>query len=117
MTKSVAFQSKLASIVEMLAKAAVLEINKLWEDSFALVQVELRRRESEIVALNRKIKLLENEGLSGSEKTPNKSQCFPKKDQYNNNKQQLPPHGDGKQDTSSLLTAPSRVNNYSCTSP
>uniref|UniRef100_A0A3P9KBK0 C2H2-type domain-containing protein n=1 Tax=Oryzias latipes TaxID=8090 RepID=A0A3P9KBK0_ORYLA len=93
MTKSVAFQSKLASIVEMLAKAAVLEINKLWEDSFALVQVELRRRESEIVALNRKIKLLENEGLSGSEKTPNKSPCFPKKDQYNN-KQQLAPHGD-----------------------
>uniref|UniRef100_A0A8C7YNI3 C2H2-type domain-containing protein n=1 Tax=Oryzias sinensis TaxID=183150 RepID=A0A8C7YNI3_9TELE len=92
MTKSVAFQSKLASIVQMLAKAAVLEINKLWEDSFALVQVELRRRESEIVALNRKIKLLENEGLSGSEKTPNKSPCFPKKDQEN--KQQLPSHGD-----------------------
>ncbi|XP_024135339.1 zinc finger protein 629 [Oryzias melastigma] len=92
MTKSVAFQSKLASIVEMLAKAAVLEINKLWEDSFALVQVELRRRESEIEALNCKIKFLENEGFSSFQKAPNKSSsCLPKKDQQ---KQQLPPHGD-----------------------
>ncbi|RVE61047.1 hypothetical protein OJAV_G00166860 [Oryzias javanicus] len=92
MTKSVAFQSKLASIVEMLAKAAVLEINKLWEDSFALVQVELRRRESEIEALNRQIQFLENEGFSGFQKAPNKSSsCFPKKDQQ---KQLLPPRGD-----------------------
>ncbi|XP_054479409.1 uncharacterized protein LOC129111288 [Anoplopoma fimbria] len=61
MANCVAFQNKLTSIMEMLAKAAVLEIGKLWEDGFALVQVELRRRESEIEALNRKLVLMESE--------------------------------------------------------
>ncbi|XP_008293235.1 zinc finger and SCAN domain-containing protein 2 isoform X2 [Stegastes partitus] len=64
MANCVAFQSKLTSIMEMLAKAAVVEISKLWEDGFALVQVELRRREGEIEALNRKLKLMENERLT-----------------------------------------------------
>lgn len=61
---TVAFQSKLASIMEMLAKAAVVEISKLWEDGFALIQVELRRKEDEIEALNRKLMLMEKERLS-----------------------------------------------------
>ncbi|XP_077414340.1 uncharacterized protein LOC144044033 [Vanacampus margaritifer] len=54
-----AFQSKLASIVETLAQAAVLEIAQLWEDAFALVHAELRRREQEVEDLERK--LLENQ--------------------------------------------------------
>ncbi|XP_061549246.1 zinc finger protein 286A [Phycodurus eques] len=54
-----AFQSKLASIMETLAQAAVLEIAQLWEDAFALVHAELRRREREVEALERK--LLENQ--------------------------------------------------------
>ena len=45
----------------MLAQAAVLEISKLWEDGFNLVQVELRRKENEIEALNRKLVSIENE--------------------------------------------------------
>ncbi|XP_060901336.1 zinc finger and SCAN domain-containing protein 5A [Labrus mixtus] len=64
MANCLAFQSKLTSIMEMLAKAAVLEISKLWEDGFTLVQVELRRRENEIEALNRKLKVMENERLT-----------------------------------------------------
>ncbi|XP_061694940.1 zinc finger protein 286A [Syngnathoides biaculeatus] len=54
-----AFQSKLASIMETLAQAAVLEIAQLWEDAFTLVHAELRRREREVEALERK--LLEKE--------------------------------------------------------
>lgn len=49
--------------MEMLAKAAVLEIGKLWEDGFNLVQVELRRKENEIEVLNRKLMSIENERL------------------------------------------------------
>ncbi|XP_075954860.1 uncharacterized protein LOC142956947 [Anarhichas minor] len=64
MANCVAFQSKLTSIMEVLAKAAVVEISKLWEDGFALVQLELRRREGEIEALNRKLVLMENERLT-----------------------------------------------------
>lgn len=53
----------------MLAKAAVLEIGKLWEDGFNLVQVELRRKENEIEALNRKLMSIENERLYSLSKT------------------------------------------------
>ncbi|KAF3857925.1 hypothetical protein F7725_011126 [Dissostichus mawsoni] len=60
-TNCVVFQSKLTSIMEIFAKAAVVEISKLWEDGFNLVQVELRRRESEIEALNRKLMMMEKE--------------------------------------------------------
>ncbi|XP_057713943.1 zinc finger protein 224 [Corythoichthys intestinalis] len=58
-THSTAFQTKLASIMETLAQAAVLEIAQLWEDAFALVHTELRRREREVEVLERK--LLENQ--------------------------------------------------------
>ncbi|CAG5896391.1 unnamed protein product [Menidia menidia] len=92
MANCVAFQSKLASIMEMLAKAAVVEISKLWEDGFALVQVELRRRESEIEALNRKLKSMENERLTGLPQVTNKSTSFSKREQQN---KLLPPAGDG----------------------
>nr|XP_057901970.1 zinc finger and SCAN domain-containing protein 2 [Doryrhamphus excisus] len=59
MAHGAAFQSKLASIMDTLAQAAVLEIAKLWEDAFALVHAELRRRDLEVEALERK--LLENQ--------------------------------------------------------
>lgn len=83
----VAFQSKLASIMEMLAKAAVMEISKLWEDGFAVVQVELLRRESEIKALNRKLTSMENERLDALSQAANKSSSLPRREQQNN----LPP--------------------------
>ncbi|XP_040026331.2 uncharacterized protein LOC120815600 [Gasterosteus aculeatus] len=65
MANCVAFQSKLTSIMEMLAKAAVVEISKLWEDGFALVQLELRRREGEIEALSRRLAVMESERAAG----------------------------------------------------
>lgn len=89
-----AFQSKLTSIMEMLAKAAVLEISKLWEDGFTLVQVELRRRENEIEALNRKLMLMENERLTVLSQTQTASSSS-KREQLN---KLLPPSGDGKND-------------------
>ncbi|XP_074544024.1 uncharacterized protein LOC141803879 [Halichoeres trimaculatus] len=95
MANCLAFQSKLTSIMEMLAKAAVLEISKLWEDGFALVQVELRRRENEIEALNRKVMLMENERLtilSQAQTTNLSSSSSSKREQQN---KLLPPAGEG----------------------
>uniref|UniRef100_UPI0037E8FC13 uncharacterized protein n=1 Tax=Semicossyphus pulcher TaxID=241346 RepID=UPI0037E8FC13 len=96
MANCVAFQSKLTSIMEMLAKAAVLEISKLWEDGFTLVQVELRRRENEIEALNRKLMLMESERLtvlSQTAQTTNlSSSSSSNRDQQN---KLLPPTADG----------------------
>lgn len=90
-----AFQSKLSSIMEMLAKAAVVEISKLWEDGFTLVQAELRRRENEIEALNRKLMLMENERLTVlSQATSNLSSSSSSKREQQS--KLLPPPGDGK---------------------
>ncbi|XP_077580205.1 uncharacterized protein LOC144201449 [Stigmatopora nigra] len=58
-THGTAFQTKLASIMETLAQAAVLEIAQLWEDAFSLVHAELRRREREVEVLEKM--LLENQ--------------------------------------------------------
>lgn len=105
MDGGVAFQSKLTSIMEMLAKAAVVEINKLWEDGFKLVQVELRRRDHEIEVLNRKLVLMENERFAvlAQAHTENLSSSSSNRDQQN---RLLPPSGDGKysdgQDTTLL---------------
>lgn len=96
MANCVAFQSKLTSIMEMLAKAAVVEISKLWEDGFAFVQVELRRREGEIEALNAKLKLMESERrsvLSQTQTASLSSSSSSKREQQN---KLLPPTGDGK---------------------
>lgn len=100
MANCVAFQSKLTSIMEQLAKAAVLEISRLWEDGFALVQVELRRRENEIEALNTKLMLMENERLSillQAQTTNLSSASSSKREQQN---KLLPPTGDGKDNRS-----------------
>lgn len=96
MDSCVAFQSKLTSIMEMLAKAAVVEISKLWEDGFTLVQVELRRRDNEIEALNKKLMLLENERftVSSQAQTGNLSATSSSKREQQN--RLLPPNGDGK---------------------
>nr|XP_046264602.1 zinc finger and SCAN domain-containing protein 5A [Scatophagus argus] len=95
MANCVAFQSKLTSIMEMLAKAAVVEISKLWEDGFTLVQVELRRREKEIEALNGKLIMMENERLtvlSQAHTTNLSSSSSSKREQQN---KLLPPNCDG----------------------
>lgn len=96
----VAFQSKLTSIMEMLAKAAVVEINKLWEDGFKLVQVELRRRDHEIEALNRKLLLMENERFAvlAQAQTENLSSSSSSSSSSKRVQQNrlLPPSGDGR---------------------
>lgn len=92
MASCVAFQTKLTSIMEMLAKAAVVEISKLWEDGFALVQAELRRRDDEIEALNKKLVSMENKRLSAPSHATNRSSCFSKREQQS---KLLPPSGDG----------------------
>uniref|UniRef100_A0A096LW39 C2H2-type domain-containing protein n=1 Tax=Poecilia formosa TaxID=48698 RepID=A0A096LW39_POEFO len=99
----VAFQSKLTSIMEMLAKAAVMEISKLWEEGFAVVQVELLRRESEIKVLNRKLISMENERLTALSQAA-KSSSLPRREQQNN---LPPPAGEAGLSVESVQTLPS----------
>lgn len=96
MDHGVAFQSKLTSIMEKLAQAAVLEISRVWEDGFALFQVELRRRQSEIEALNKKLKQMEHERLSAPIQTANLQLSSSTSRREQNNSKLLPPSGDGE---------------------
>ncbi|KAJ8260274.1 hypothetical protein GJAV_G00179070 [Gymnothorax javanicus] len=57
------FQAQLASIMEVLAKAAVVEITKLVEDSSADIRLEMSRKQFENVSLRRKLRKLESELL------------------------------------------------------
>lgn len=59
--------------METLAQAAVLQISKLWEDGFSLVQVELRRKENEIEALSRRLVSIEKERVYILSKTQSQS--------------------------------------------
>lgn len=65
----VSFQTRVTCVMEMLAKAAVVELSKLWEDGFVSLQAELRRRDGEIEALNRKILVMESERLKAQSRT------------------------------------------------
>uniref|UniRef100_A0A3B1J161 Si:ch211-155e24.3 n=1 Tax=Astyanax mexicanus TaxID=7994 RepID=A0A3B1J161_ASTMX len=56
-----AFQEQLVSIMEILAKAAVAEINRRVEDSCAVIRLELSRSQRDIDSLKRKSLLMENE--------------------------------------------------------
>ncbi|KAM6977922.1 uncharacterized protein FYW47_002738 [Aplochiton taeniatus] len=56
---SVDFQSQIASIMEVLANAAVAEICKVVDDGYAVVQLEMSQSQKESDFLRRKIKLLE----------------------------------------------------------
>ncbi|KAJ8258780.1 hypothetical protein COCON_G00177920 [Conger conger] len=53
--------AQLASIMEVLAKAAVVEITKLVEDSSAEIRLEMSRNQYENVALRRKLSRMESE--------------------------------------------------------
>lgn len=61
MVSSSHFQSQLASIMEMLAKTAVLEIGKLVEENHVVFKRELSRRITENESLKNKCELLESE--------------------------------------------------------
>ncbi|KAK0149663.1 Zinc finger protein 200 [Merluccius polli] len=55
--------TKLSSVMDMLAKTAIVEISKLWDDAFAFVQLEERQRLKEIEFLKSKLVLMEQERL------------------------------------------------------
>ncbi|KAL7851121.1 hypothetical protein AOLI_G00214770 [Acnodon oligacanthus] len=56
-----AFQEQLVSIMEILAKAAVAEINRRVDDSCAVIRLELSRSQRDIDSLKRKCQMMENE--------------------------------------------------------
>ncbi|XP_029581068.1 zinc finger protein 24 isoform X2 [Salmo trutta] len=60
-TNCVTFQTKLTSVMDVLAKAAVAEISKMFDDGFTVLRLEMCRRENEIEALKRKLLFMENE--------------------------------------------------------
>ncbi|XP_061775572.1 zinc finger protein with KRAB and SCAN domains 7 [Nerophis ophidion] len=64
------FQHKLASIMDSLAQAAVLEVARLWEDACVLLHAELRRREREVEALEKKLQEKQRLPTSRKEKQP-----------------------------------------------
>lgn len=53
------FQAQIASIMEVLANAAVAEICKVVDDGYAVVHLEMSQSHKENEFLRRKIKLLE----------------------------------------------------------
>lgn len=67
MTNCVTFQTKLSSVMDVLAKAAVAEISQLFDDGFAVLRLEMCHRENEIEALKRKL-FMENERQATSYK-------------------------------------------------
>ncbi|CAL8366195.1 unnamed protein product [Boreogadus saida] len=70
MANVVVFQSRLSSVMDMLAKNAIVEISKLWDDAFAFVQIEIRQREDEIESLKSKVLTMEKERMEVISKTP-----------------------------------------------
>lgn len=58
-TINVTFQSKLTSVMDVLTKTAVAEISKLFDNEFAVLKLEICRRDNEIETLKRKC--IENE--------------------------------------------------------
>lgn len=86
----VAFQTKVNCVMEMLAKSAVVEIAKLWEDGFVLLQAELRRKDGEIEALNRKIIAMESEKVKAHNRTVSCASS-----QTEERRRMLPLNGDG----------------------
>ncbi|CAL1602359.1 unnamed protein product [Knipowitschia caucasica] len=59
MASRLAFQTQLASIMEVLANAAVAEICKLVDDDYAVVSLQMSQCQKENKALKRKLHLLE----------------------------------------------------------
>lgn len=55
------FQAQLVSIMEVLAKAAVAEINKQVDDSCAVIRLEITQSQRDIDVLKRKCQMMEGE--------------------------------------------------------
>ncbi|CAB1317246.1 unnamed protein product [Coregonus sp. 'balchen'] len=73
-TNCVSFQTKLTSVMDVLAKAAVAEISKLFDDGFAVLRLEMCQRENEIEALKRTL-FMENERQATSSKLREAGSC------------------------------------------
>ncbi|KAJ8336439.1 hypothetical protein SKAU_G00376590 [Synaphobranchus kaupii] len=61
MSNFVTFQTQLVSTMEILAKAAVAEINRRVDDSCAVFRVEISQSQKEIETLKRKLQVVERE--------------------------------------------------------
>ncbi|KAG9278719.1 zinc finger protein 398 [Astyanax mexicanus] len=61
MLNSVALQKQIASIMDVLAKAAVAEISKVVDDGVVLLRLEICERENEIDTLKRNLQIVSNE--------------------------------------------------------
>ncbi|XP_036407289.1 zinc finger and SCAN domain-containing protein 21-like [Megalops cyprinoides] len=61
MSNCVIFQSQLASIMEVLVKAAVADISKLVDDGSAVLRLEISQSQKENKLLRRKLQLMEGE--------------------------------------------------------
>ncbi|XP_035275568.1 uncharacterized protein LOC118228276 [Anguilla anguilla] len=59
MSNCVAFHTQIASIMEVLANAAVAEICKLVDDGYAVLRLEMSQSQKENKALKRKLQMLE----------------------------------------------------------
>nr|XP_029497869.1 uncharacterized protein LOC115114064 isoform X2 [Oncorhynchus nerka] len=66
MANSVAFHTQLASIMEVLANAAVAEICELVDNGYAVLHVEISRGQKENETLRRKLRLMEMKVSSAS---------------------------------------------------
>ncbi|XP_036411651.1 zinc finger protein 397 [Colossoma macropomum] len=60
-SNSVSFHSRLASVMATVAKTAVAEIGKLYDDGLVVLRLEVSRKDSEIEALKKKLETVENE--------------------------------------------------------
>ncbi|KAJ8397393.1 hypothetical protein AAFF_G00439420 [Aldrovandia affinis] len=66
MSSYVAFHTRLTSIVDILAKAAVAEICELVDDGYAVLHLELTRSKKENECLKRKLRMIESSMTRGS---------------------------------------------------
>lgn len=66
MSSRLAFQTQLASIMEVLANAAVAEICKLMDDDYAVVSLQMSQCQRENKSLKRKLHLLELKTARGN---------------------------------------------------
>ncbi|XP_051995024.1 uncharacterized protein LOC127652735 [Xyrauchen texanus] len=71
MANAVDFQTQLTSIMEMLAKTAIVEIGKLFEDNSLMLRLEISRCTNQIESLRQKCHFLESE-LQTARKTAGK---------------------------------------------
>ncbi|KAG7455337.1 hypothetical protein MATL_G00255570 [Megalops atlanticus] len=70
MSNCVPFHAQLASIMEVLAKAAVAEICELVDDGYAVLRLEISRRQKENEALKKKLHMMEMRMARGSIQRP-----------------------------------------------